>query len=62
MIILCHWDYNEQIEKLERLVFYQRELFKKTPGLGYILYPVSKRRVNKYCLNVYLLLALYSSS
>jgi hypothetical protein len=35
MIMLCQWDFNEQIQKFGKIVsLYQRELFKKIPGLG----------------------------
>jgi hypothetical protein len=35
MIILCQWDFNEQIEKIGKIVaLYQRELFKNIPRLG----------------------------
>jgi hypothetical protein len=33
VIMLCQWDFNEQIEKFI-VSLYQQELFKKIPGLG----------------------------
>jgi hypothetical protein len=45
MIILCQWDFNEQIEKLARFYSIPAITVQEYSTPGYILYPVSKRRV-----------------
>ena len=46
MIILCQWDFSEQIEKVVRLLpSVPARIVQENSTPGYILYPVSKRRV-----------------
>jgi hypothetical protein len=47
MIMLCQWDFSEQIEKLARMYLCTSDKSSRNSRSGYISYPVSKRRVKQ---------------
>jgi hypothetical protein len=50
--ILCQWDFNEQIEKLVRLLYsISVRTVQENSTPEYILYPVSKRVIKKHIYN-----------